>query len=377
MIISVPNQSGPKERRVALTPDAVPPLVEDGHTVHIENSAGTSAGYPDEHYVEAGATIVESGWGGDVIPVVAPPTSEQRAKLPEGAVVVGLLRPLDEPGGIAQLAKTGVTALAFETLPRITRAQSMDALSSQATVVGYQAVVEAAALLPRFLPMLTTAAGTIRPAKALILGAGVAGLQAIATARRLGAVVSAFDVRSAAAEQVESLGARFIEAVTTPQDAATSGGYAKELAADEQSIMIANLAPHVIDADIVITTAQIPGRQAPLLITEETVAAMRPGAVIVDAAAATGGNCAPTVKGETIQVHGVTIIGDTDLASRVAGDASRMYARNVITLLKLALAGREQATDPIDLSDEVLAGCAVTHAGNITNDRVRAMLEEA
>lgn len=372
MIISAPNQTRQNEHRVALTPDAVRSLIADGYTVHIELSAGTAAGYPDEAYVEAGATIVDNPWTADVVAVVNPPTSEDRAGLRNGAIVVGLLRPLDEPGGIAQLAKTGVTSLAFETLPRITRAQSMDALSSQATAVGYQAVLEAADRLPRFLPMLTTAAGTIRPAKALVLGAGVAGLQAIATARRLGAVVSAFDVRSAAAEQVESLGARFIEAVTTPQDASASGGYAKELAADEQAIIVANLAPHIADSDMVISTAQIPGRQAPILITAETVRAMRPGSVIVDAAAATGGNCALTKPGETVVANGVTIIGDLDLASRVAGDASQMYARNVTTLLKLAL-----ESHPIDLSDEVLAGCAVTHQGKITNERVRAMLEEA
>lgn len=372
MIISAPNQTRQNEHRVALTPDAVSSLIADGHTVHIELSAGTAAGYLDEAYVDAGATMVDNPWTADVVAVVNPPTSEARASLRNGAIVVGLLRPLDEPGGIAQLAKTGVTGLAFETLPRITRAQSMDALSSQATAVGYQAVLEAADRLPRFLPMLTTAAGTIRPAKALVLGAGVAGLQAIATARRLGAVVSAFDVRSAAAEQVESLGAKFIEAVTAPQDASTSGGYAKELAADEQAIIVANLAPHITDSDMVISTAQIPGRQAPILITAETVRAMRPGSVIVDTAAATGGNCALTKPGETVVTHGVTIVGDLDLASRVAGDASQMYARNVTTLLKLAL-----ESDPIDLSDEVLAGCAVTHQGKITNERVRAMLEEA
>ena len=372
MIISAPNQTRQGEHRVALTPDAVRSLASDGHTVHLEQSAGTAAGYPDEAYVEAGARIVDNPWTADVIAVVEPPSADNRTHIRAGAIIVGLLRPLDEPGGIAQLAKTGATSLAFETLPRITRAQSMDALSSQATAVGYQAVIEATSRLPRFLPMLTTAAGTIRPAKALILGAGVAGLQAIATARRLGAVVSAFDVRSAAAEQVESLGAKFIEAVTTPQDASTSGGYAKELAADEQATIVANLAPHVIDSDLVISTAQIPGRQAPLLITGETVNAMRPGAVIVDTAAATGGNCALTKPGETVVVNGITIIGDLDLASRVAGDASQMYARNVTTLLKLAL-----EASPINLEDEVLAGCAVTHGGKITNERVRAMLEEA
>lgn len=371
MIISAPNQTRQGEHRVALTPDAVSSLITDGHTVHIEQSAGTAAGYPDQAYVEAGATIVDNPWTADVIAVVEPPSAEQRSSIRTGAIIVGLLRPLDEPGVIAQLAKTGATSLAFETLPRITRAQSMDALSSQATVVGYQAVLEAATLLPRFLPMLTTAAGTIRPAKALILGAGVAGLQAIATARRLGAVVSAFDVRSAAAEQVQSLGATFIEAITSPQDAATSGGYAKELAADEQATIVANLAPSILDSDIVISTAQIPGRQAPLLITAETVAGMRPGSVIIDTAASTGGNCALTKPGETIVVGGVTIVGDLDLASRVAGHASQMFARNVTTLLKLAL-----AEDSVDMNDEVIAGCAVTHEGRITNDRVRAMLED-
>lgn len=374
MIISVPNQTDSTESRVALTPDACSTLASDGHDVRFEAGAGTLAGYPDSAYVEAGASVTDQPWTADIVCVVAAPRQEERTQLRSGAIVVGLLAPLDNPGRISQLAKTGVTALAFETLPRITRAQSMDALSSQATVVGYQAVLEAATLLPRFLPMLTTAAGTIRPAKALVLGAGVAGLQAIATARRLGAIVSAFDVRSAAAEQVESLGARFIEAVTTPQDASTAGGYAKELASDEQEIMVANLAPHVIDSDLVITTAQIPGRPAPLLITAETVSKMKPGAVIVDIAASTGGNCESTVAGETVEVDGVRVVGETNLVSRVAGDASQMYARNIISLLRLAIGDTPE--DPIDMSDEVLAGCAVTHNGAITNDRVRAMLEE-
>ena len=374
MIVSTPNQITESELRVTLTPDAIERLTVLGLSVHIESGAGIGAGYSDQSYVEQGATIVDGdgAWAGDIVAVITPPTIDEISRLKPGAVLVGLLRPLDEPEIAQHLAARNVTALAFEVLPRITRAQPMDALSSQATVVGYQAVLEAASRLTHFMPMLTTAAGTIPPSRALILGAGVAGLQAIATARRLGAVVQAFDVRSAAAEQVQSLGATFIEAITTPQDASTQGGYAQELGADEQTVMVTNLAPTVIAADIVVTTAQIPGRPAPLLITNETVAQMKAGSVIVDAAAATGGNCEATVPGETVVVDGVIIVGDTNLASRVAGDASRMYARNVTSLLGLMV-----LEGAISLEDEVVAGCLVTHDGAITNERIRSMLEVA
>ncbi|MDH3308160.1 MAG: NAD(P)(+) transhydrogenase (Re/Si-specific) subunit alpha, partial [Acidimicrobiia bacterium] len=244
-------------------------------------------------------------------------------------------------------------------------------LSSQATVAGYASVILASDRVPKFLPMLTTAAGTIAPARVVILGAGVAGLQAIATARRLGAVVSAFDVRSAAAEQVQSLGAKFIDLSIERQDEQAAGGYAREVGQDDQAAMLEGLTPHIAGADIVISTAQIPGRPAPTLMTEQMVAGMKPGSVIVDVAAATGGNCTLTKKGETVDVGGVWIIGLTNLASRVPADASRMYARNVLALINLIT-----ASETLDMSDEVIAGCVVAHNGTITNDRVRGLLEE-
>ncbi len=370
MIVSTPNQTHAGERRVALTPDVTTKLITSGHTVLVESDAGTAAGFRDDQYLEAGAQIVsaQEAWGGDLVAVVEPPDRAVTGYLARGSVLIGLLAPLEQPGAMRRLADAGVTALAFELLPRITRAQSMDALSSQATVAGYEAVIVAADHLPKFFPMLTTAAGTIAPARVIVLGAGVAGLQAIATARRLGAVVSSFDVRSAAAEQVQSLGATFIDLTVERQDEKAAGGYARELAKDDHAALLEGLTPHITAADAVISTAQIPGRPAPTLITDTMVEAMRPGSVIVDVAAPTGGNCTLTAKGEVVDHQGVTIVGWTDLPSRVAADASRMYARNVLSLIGLI-------SDPIDLSDEVLEGCAVTHAGKITNERVRGLLE--
>lgn len=330
----------------------------------MEAGAGRAAGFRDDDYTDAGAVIGEP-WAAEIIATIGCP---DWGKVSEGASVIGLLRPFDDPGQMRHAAARRVTAYAFEALPRTTRAQSMDVLSSQATVAGYQAVLEAAVRLETFMPMLTTAAGTIRPSKVLVLGAGVAGLQAIATARRLGAVTSAFDVRAAAAEQVESLGASFVAVDVEGQDASTSGGYAKELEDDTQQRIIDGLAPSVIESDAVICTAQIPGRPAPLLIEEKTVRAMAPGSVIVDLAAPTGGNCEVTEPGRTVEVGGVTVIGDTDMVSRTARDASRMYARNMLALLELVVAGP-------DFDDEIIDGCCITHNGEIRNDRVKAALE--
>lgn len=351
------------ERRVGLVPEAVNKLVAAGHNVTVAPGAGEAAGFLDADYRDAGAEVVEPS-DVDVAIVLDLPMS---GSVPARSVL-GMLRPFDEPKAMQTLAGTGVTAWAFEAVPRTTRAQSMDALSSQATVAGYQAVLEAAVASDRFFPMLTTAAGTIRPASVLVLGAGVAGLQAIATARRLGAVVSAFDVRAAAGEQVESLGAKFITLEVPAQDAADSGGYAKEVADDEQQRIMDGLAPYVVGSDVVVTTAAIPGRRAPLLIQAGTVEKMRPGSVIVDLAATTGGNCELTTPGETTVRSGVTIIGDTDLMARVPADASRMYARNVTSFLEL-VTGADGSFQP-DVDDEIVREAMICRNGALVHARL-------
>ena len=369
MRIGVPSQITANEARVAITPDVAKRLIAAGHAVVVETDAGARAGYRDDEYREAGASI---GTGSDVwacefvATVERPPASV----LGPDSAVIGLIAPFDDPSAMHSLAESGATVFALEAVPRTSRAQTVDALSSQAAVAGYQAVLEAASTSDRFFPMLTTAAGTIRPANVVVLGAGVAGLQAIATARRLGAVVSAFDVRAAAAEQVESLGASFITIDTEAQDSSESGGYAREVAADEQQRIIDGLAPHLTKADAVITTAAIPGRPAPLLIEEKTVHAMRPGAVIVDVAASTGGNCELTKPGETIHVDGVSIIGDTDLVSRVANHASQMYARNVMAFIEL-ITDPETADLRIDYSDDIVDGACIARGGVVVHPRLQ------
>ncbi len=356
------------ERRVGLSPEMVKRLVTGGHTVEFDESAGVSAGWSDNEYLDAGATIAVPGavWKADLTATVS---QLDDAFIGDTSTVIGLLRPFDEPEKMKKLAQTGATIFAFEAVPRTTRAQSLDALSSQATVAGYQAVLEAAALSNRLYPMLTTAAGTLPPARVLVLGAGVAGLQAIATARRLGAVVSAFDVREAAAEQVQSLGATFISAQVTAQDAASSGGYAKEVDNQEQEVILRTLAPRVAEADVVISTAAIPGRAAPLLINAEMVESMRAGSVIVDVAAVTGGNCALTKPGEVIEHHGVTIVGSTDLESRKAGDASRMYARNMVSFIEL-LTG-DSGSKNIDWDDEIVTESCIANEGKLVHPRIQ------
>ncbi|HEY7565090.1 MAG TPA: Re/Si-specific NAD(P)(+) transhydrogenase subunit alpha [Acidimicrobiia bacterium] len=367
MQIGVPREFRAGERRVALTPDVVKRLVAAGHEITIEKEAGLGSGFADDAYAAAGARIgsAAEALGSPLVAVVETPSIES---LVSGSVLIGLLRPLDDPGSMQRLAAAGITSLAFELVPRITRAQAMDALSSQATVAGYQAAIEAANASNRFFPMLTTAAGTIAPARALILGAGVAGLQAIATCRRLGAVVSAFDVRQAVAEQVRSLGATFLEVDMTLQDSSTSGGYARELDADSEKAVLTGLAVHVAQSDVVISTAAIPGRAAPLLITAGMVASMKPGSVIVDLAAATGGNCELTKPGEAYLHKDVTIVGYTDMPSRKPQDASQMYARNVAALLSLLGTKGE-----VDFEDEILDQACVTHDGEIRHLRVKAL----
>jgi NAD(P) transhydrogenase subunit alpha len=374
MIIGIPKTTEAGEQRVSLTPDVVARFTKEGHEVVVQSGAGTAAGFIDEAYVASGASIGDAGaaWSADVVCTVQYPSDEGVSHLKSGAVLLGLLQPLDEPARLSALAATGVTSIAFEVVPRTTRAQSMDVLSSQATVAGYQAVLMAAEKLDKFFPMLTTAAGTIAPSKVLILGAGVAGLMAIATARRLGAIVSAFDVRAEAAEQVESLGARFVNVDMEQQDSSAAGGYAKEVEEDSQAKILAGLAKPVSEADVVITTAQIPGRPAPLLLTQQMIESMRPGAIVVDLAAATGGNCQLTRAGETVLHSNVTIMGPTDLPSRGAGDASRMYGRNAMALMKLFLA--EDALN-IDFEDDIIEGSVITHQGEVVHPQVKALLD--
>jgi NAD(P) transhydrogenase subunit alpha len=352
--VGVPKETAPGEYRVALVPDAIARL--DGILVAVERGAGAAAGFGDDAYAEAGAELVDDAWQSvDGVVKVAKPTAAELEKLRTGQLLIAFLQPLSDREGVERLAAKGVLGFAMESIPRTTRAQSMDALSSQATVSGYKAVLLAADALPRFLPMLTTAAGTIAPARALVLGAGVAGLQAIATARRLGAVVSGFDVRPAVREQVQSLGATFLDLGVVGEE--TAGGYARELTPEEQARQQEELAERVPDFDIVITTAAIPGRPAPRLIPASAVEKMRTGSVIVDLAADTGGNCELTRPGEVIDAGGVTIVGTLNLPSMVATHASQLYARNVTALLEHLAPGGELN---LDWDDEITAGTCVT-----------------
>jgi NAD(P) transhydrogenase subunit alpha len=352
-----------RERRVALVPESAAKLAKAGTEVVVEQGAGVAAGFPDAQYTAAGASIspsVAQALAGAQIVVSVQPPAASLSEIPAGAVVVSLI-----PAGVSaelvpRLAAQGVTALALERVPRITRAQSMDILSSQATVAGYKAAVLGAAHMPRLMPMMTTAAGSLIPAKALIIGAGVAGLQAIATARRLGAVVSAFDVRSAVKEQVQSLGASFVDVGVTAEGA---GGYAREQTAEEQARIQQALASHIKDMDLVISTAAVPGKRAPVLITEAMIASMKPGTVIVDLAAETGGNAALTKPGEiVITENGVTIVGPLNLAATMPLHASQMFSRNVLTLLQHLIKDGQVV---IDLNDEITGPMCVAHAGQV------------
>jgi len=355
MRVLVPRETASGERRVALTPEAAQKLTASGFEIVVEQGAGEAAAFPDDAYAQAGATLVGGATAGvDGVVRVAAPSAEETRSMPAGTVLVGFLAPLSDADGIARLQAQAVVAFAMESIPRITRAQSMDALSSQATVAGYKAVLLAADRVAKMFPLLMTAAGTVAPARALVLGAGVAGLQAIATARRLGAVVSAFDVRPAVREQVESLGASFLDLGITGEE--TEGGYAKELTPEQQAAQQVALEERIPDFDVVITTALVPGRPAPRLIPAASVERMRPGSAIVDLAAETGGNCELTRPGEEVVVHGVTIIGLTNLPSLMASDASRLYARNVQAFLELIAPQGELA---LDWEDEIVAGACV------------------
>lgn len=351
---------------MALVPETVSRFAKSGVNVVIQRGAGESAAFPDEGYAAAGAAFAddaaELASNADVVVCVGRPSDAIVQALRRGSVVVGFLNPLGDPQYLTELAGAGVTAIAMEMIPRITRAQSMDALSSQSNIAGYKAVLLAAAQLPKFFPMLTTAAGTIAPAKVLVLGAGVAGLQAIATARRLGAVVSGYDVRAVVKEQVQSLGATFLE-FDLGSDAEGSGGYAKELTPEQQERQRAWMVEQIGANDVVITTALVPGRKAPVLITETAVAAMKPGSVIVDIAAEAGGNCALTVADRIVSTpNGVTIVGTTNLPSTMPADASRLYSRNVYALLSPWI---KDAALTIDPNDDVAKGAVVARDGNV------------
>jgi len=356
MRIGVPKERAAGERRVALVPELAGRLVASGFEVLVERGAGEAASFPDAAYDEAGARIVDDVYAeADAVAKVQAPSEDEVARLREGQVLVGFLQPLTDPDGVARLAARGVTAFAMESIPRITRAQPMDALSSQATVSGYKATLIAAERLPKFFPMLMTAAGTVAPAKVLVLGAGVAGLQAVATARRLGAVVTGFDVRPVVREQIESLGANWLDLGVVGEE--TEGGYAQELSQEQQQRQQEELEARLPDFDVVITTALIPGRAAPRLIPANAVAAMKPGSVIVDLAAEAGGNCELTEPGEEVVREGVTIVGPTNLPSSMPFHASQLYARNVSALLQHLAPEGELV---LDFEDEITAGACVT-----------------
>jgi NAD(P) transhydrogenase subunit alpha len=355
MNVGVPRETAAGERRVALVPESVKRLAGGGFEVTLERGAGDAASFPDADYEQAGATIVDDAYPADTLVKVQPPSAEEAARLRDGQVLIGFLQPLTDRDGIDRLSERGVVAFAMESIPRITRAQAMDALSSQATVSGYKAALLAADRLPKFFPMLMTAAGTVAPAKVLVVGAGVAGLQAIATSRRLGAVVSGFDVRPSVREQVESLGATFLDLGVIGEE--TAGGYARELNEEEQQRQQHALEARLPDFDAVITTALVPGRPAPRLIPASAVAAMRPGSVIVDLAAEAGGNCELTERGEAVVREGVTIVGYTNLPSAMPFHASQLYSRNVFALLQhLAPEGELK----LDWEDEITSSACVT-----------------
>jgi NAD(P) transhydrogenase subunit alpha len=367
MQVAVLKESAARERRVALTPDSVAKLVKSKVEVVVQSGAGTAAGSPDAAYTTAGARIASDAAstckGAHIVLKVQPPTDAEAKLCESGTLLISLLRPGNHAAIAKTLAAGKVNSLALELVPRITRAQSMDVLSSQSTVAGYKAVLIGAAELGKFLPMLTTAAGNIQPARVFVIGAGVAGLQAIATARRLGGVVSAFDVRPAAREQVLSLGATFVAAASVSASAEAAGGYARAQTDEERAATLAAMATHIKDVDLVVTTANIPGKPAPKLITADMVKTMRPGAVIVDLAAENGGNCELTKANETVSAHGVTILGPVDLPATVPAHASQMFSKNIETLLKHLIT--KEGALVVDPKDEITGAMLVTHEGNV------------
>jgi H+-translocating NAD(P) transhydrogenase subunit alpha len=378
VIVGVVKETLAGERRVALVPDGVKALAKAGLEIRVQAGAGTEAAASDADYQAAGARIEGDRrallGAADLLLAVNPPDDATLASLREGVAVVALLRPLDEPERAMALAARRATAFSLELVPRITRAQAMDVLSSQATLAGYRAVLLAASRLPRLLPMLVTAAGTISAARVFVIGAGVAGLQAIATAKRLGAIVEAYDTRAAAAEQIQSLGARFVSFELDTKDAQDAGGYAKaqseEFYAKQRTFMAAQAAR----SDIVVTTALVPGRRAPVLLDEAGVRGMKPGSVIVDLAAANGGNCACTRADEEVVVNGARVLGPTNLPSEVPVDASRMFSRNVVNLVLHLV---KDGTLALDLADEITKGALVAHGGEVVHPAVKPLVTGA
>ncbi|APB33970.1 nicotinamide nucleotide transhydrogenase, subunit alpha [Gloeomargarita lithophora Alchichica-D10] len=376
MRVAVLKEREVGESRVALVPETVGRLVQKGLTVLVEKGAGLGACFPDLAYEEAGAQVVGDPLAllaeADVVLKVAPPQETEVHLLHPGAVLISFVDPLGRPLLVKDLAKQGVTTFSMEMIPRTSRAQGMDALSSQASLAGYKAVLIAAANLPKFFPMLTTAAGTIPPAKVFIIGAGVAGLQAIATARRLGAVVEAFDIRPQVKEEVQSLGAKFVE-VALAESAEAGGGYAREVSEDSKEKSRQLISDHVARADVVITTAQVPGKKAPLLVTEEMVAQMKPGSVIIDLAAAQGGNCAGIEAGHQVVKGGVTLIGSVNLPASMPIHASQMYSKNLFNVLNLLIPDHRLH---LDFDDDIIQAACVTHGGEIRSQRVKDALAQ-
>jgi H+-translocating NAD(P) transhydrogenase subunit alpha len=377
MRIGVPKETAAGEHRVGLVPEVVRAFSGDGHEVVVEAGAGEGAMIPDAAFVEAGASLAADATdplGAEVVVKVAPPNAEEIARLGADSVLIAFLAPLTNGDGVRAIAATGATSFALEAVPRISRAQSMDALSSQANISGYRAALIGAQELGRYYPMLMTAAGTIRPATVLVLGAGVAGLQAIATARRLGAVVQGFDVRAAVKEQVESLGAKFLE-FDLGGDLEGAGGYARELSAEQQERQQQLMAEAIGKVDVVITTALVPGRRAPILVTAAAVALMKPGSVIVDLAGEAGGNCELSVPGETVVVDHVKILAPLNVPSTMAEHASQLYARNIKSLLGLMIS--EEGSLSLDFDDEVIAGACITRGGEIVHEGAKAAASAA
>ena len=373
MTIGVVKETAAGERRVALVPDVLARLTKAGLDILVEAGAGEAAFHADADYEAKGARIVDhaTAYQADIVVRVQPPSDEEIALMKQGGVLIGFMSPLDHPEIAEKLAAQGVTALSMELVPRISRAQKMDALSAMSSLGGYKAVLVAAAELPKFFPLLTTAAGTIRPANVLVLGAGVAGLQAIATARRLGARVWGYDIRDVVREEVQSLGAQFVELELEMDDMQDAGGYARALMAEKARRQTELLVPQISASDVVVSTALIPGRKAPTLITQEAVEAMKPGSVIIDMAAANGGNCVLTKPGETAVHHGVQIVGPLNLPATMPVHASQLYARTVLAMIQ-EFAGEDGFA--VNFEDEIFKGACIAHGSEVVNERIKGLL---
>ncbi|PSR03622.1 MAG: NAD(P)(+) transhydrogenase (Re/Si-specific) subunit alpha [Bacteroidetes bacterium SW_8_64_56] len=376
MALGVPRETESGEARVALVPDVADRLVAtvDDLEIRVETGAGHGAYHEDADYEAAGCSVVErdAAFGTDIVTKVAPPSDDEIERLGDGQVLIGLMTPLGRPALAQALAERGVTTLAMELVPRISRAQKLDALSAMSSIGGYRAAILAAERLPKFFPLLTTAAGTVRPARVLVLGAGVAGLQAIATAKRLGAKVFGYDIREPTREEVESLGASFVELEVDIDADEDESGYAEEVEKEKQERQPELLKPHIADADVVISTALIPGKPAPLLVNEAALEAMDPGSVIVDLAAPNGGNCALTETGAEVVAHDVQILGPTNLPAEMPVHASELYAKTVVAMIE---EGLEEGTFAPDFDDQIFADACLTRDGEVRNDRVRRLLE--